>query len=168
MLLWPPWWLFLPEVLPPRATCSLLGLQASAAPTQPAKIDRDSAQVTHGPRASTIRATQDAPPASIGRIGIALLVRPAPLKRQYDVGTPVTARPSVQIFPLQPHLHIELEVIFLSIRTYGIVDLKLLIVFVHLRFAAGTSLGLDRSGELCAFVLGNLANGERRQRRYGE
>ena len=48
---------------------------------------------------------------------------------QYEVGTPVTAHPSVQIFPLQPHLHIELEVIFLSIRAYGIVDLKLLIVF---------------------------------------
>ena len=123
MLLWPPWWLFLPEVLPPRATCSLLGLQASAAPTQPAKIDRDSAEVTHGPGARTIRATQDAPPASIGRIGIALLVRPAPLKRQHDVGTPVTARPSVQVFPLQPHLHIELEVIFPSTREYGIVDL---------------------------------------------
>ena len=97
-------------------------------------------------------------------VGIALLVRPAPLKRQHDVGTSVTARPSVQIFPLQPHLHIELEVIFLSIREYGIVDLKLLIVFVHSK--PPTSLSLNRSGELCAFVLGNLAIGERRQRRY--
>jgi hypothetical protein len=87
---------------------------------------------------------------------------------QYEVGTPVTAHPSVQIFPLQPHLHIELEVILLSIRAYGIVDFKLLIVFVHLEFAAGTSFRLDRSGELCAFVLGNLAIGERRQHRYGE
>ena len=59
--------------------------QIAAAPTQPAKIDRDSAQVTHGPGARTIRATQDAPPASIGRIGISLLVRPAPLKRQYAI-----------------------------------------------------------------------------------
>jgi hypothetical protein len=97
-----------------------------------------------------------------------LLVRPAPLKRQYDVDTPVTARPSVQIFPLQPHLHIEPEVIFLSIRTYGIVDLKLLIVFVQFELATRTSLSLNRSGELCAFVLGNLAIGECRQHRYGE
>ena len=87
---------------------------------------------------------------------------------QYEIGTPVTARPSVQIFALQPHLHIELEVIFLSIRAYGIVDLKLLIVFVQLELAARTSLSLNRSGELCAFVLANLAIGERRQHRYGE
>jgi hypothetical protein len=81
----------------------------------------------------------------------------------------VTARPSVQIFPLQPHLRIELEVIFLSIRAYGTVDFKLLIVFfVQLELAARTSLSLNRSGELCAFVLGNLAIGERRQHRYGE
>jgi hypothetical protein len=65
----------------------------------------------------------------------------------------------------QPHLP---EVIFLSIRTYGIVDLKLLIVFVQLELAARTSLSLNRSGELCAFALGNLAIGERRQHRYGE
>ena len=97
-----------------------------------------------------------------------MLVRPRLLERQQDVGTPVAACPSVQIFSLQPHLHIELEVIFLSIRAYGIVDFKLLIVFVHLEFAARTSLSLNRSGELCAFVLGNLAIGERRQRRYGE
>jgi hypothetical protein len=78
-----------------------------------------------------------------------LLVRPAPLKRQYDVGTPVTARPSVLIFPLRPHLHIELEVKFLSIRAYGIVDLKLLIVFfVQLELAARTSLSLNCGGEL--------------------
>jgi hypothetical protein len=65
-------------------------------------------------------------------------------------------------------LHIKFEVIFLSICTYGIVNLKLLIVFVHLELAARTSLGLNRSGEPCAFVLGNLAIGERRQGRYGE
>lgn len=70
------------------------------------------------------------------------------------------------MFALQPDLRIELEVIFLSIRAYGIVDFELLIVFVHLEFAAGTSLGLDRSGELCAFVLGNLAIAERRQGEY--
>ena len=75
---------------------------------------------------------------------------------------------SIQIFALQPHLHIELEVIFLSIRTYGIVDLKLLVVFVHLELAARTSLSLNRSDELCAFVLGNLAIGKRRQGGYGE
>ena len=81
----------------------------------------------------------------------------------------MAACPSVQIFSLQPHLHIELEVIFLSIRAYGIVDLKLLIVFfVHFELAARTSLSLNRSGELCAFVLGHLAIGERRQHRYGE
>jgi hypothetical protein len=62
-------------------------------------------------------------------------------------------------------LPIKLEVIFLSIRTYGIVDLKLLIVFVQFELAARTSLSLNRSGELCAFVLGNLAIGERRQDR---
>jgi hypothetical protein len=65
-------------------------------------------------------------------------------------------------------LPIKLEVIFLSIRTYGIVDLKLLIIFVQFELAARTSLSLNRSGELCAFVLGNLAIGERRQQRYGE
>jgi hypothetical protein len=75
---------------------------------------------------------------------------------------------SIQIFALQPHLPIKLEVIFLSIRTYGIVDLKLLIVFVQFELAARTSLSLNRSGELCAFVLGNLAIGDRRQHRYGE
>jgi hypothetical protein len=75
---------------------------------------------------------------------------------------------SVQIFALQPHLHIELEVIFLSIRTYGIVDLELLIVFIHLELAARTSLSLNRGNELCAFVLSNLTIGERRQGRHGE
>jgi len=50
----------------------------------------------------------------------------------------------------------------------GIVDLKLLIVFVQLELAGRTFLSLNRSGELCAFVLGNLAIGERRQHRYGE
>ena len=58
-------------------------------------------------------------------------------QRPYDL--------SVQILALQPHLHIKLEVIFLSIRTYRIVDLKLLIVFVHFELAAGTSLSLNRS-----------------------
>ena len=75
---------------------------------------------------------------------------------------------SIQIFALQPHLHIELEVIFLAIRTYGMVDFKLLIVLVHFKFAGGASFSLDRSGERCAFVRGNLAIGERRQRRHGE
>ena len=46
-----------------------------------------------------------------------------------------------------------------------LVDFKLLIVFVHFQFAAGASFRLDRSGELCAFVLGNLAIGEHRQGR---
>jgi hypothetical protein len=73
---------------------------------------------------------------------------------------------SVQIFALQPHLHIKLEVIFLTVRAYGIVNFKLLIVFVQFELAARTSLSLNRSGELCAFVLSNLAIGEHRQRRY--
>jgi hypothetical protein len=87
---------------------------------------------------------------------------------QQGLGAPVAACPSVQILALQPHLQIELEVVFLPIRAYGIVYFKLLIVFVHFEFAAGASLSLDRSGELCTLVLGNLAIGERRQRRYGE
>ncbi|MEH2497961.1 hypothetical protein V1294_004440 [Bradyrhizobium sp. AZCC 1678] len=74
----------------------------------------------------------------------------------------------IKIFAFQPHLHIKLEVIFLSICTYGIVNLELLIVFVHLELAAGTSFSLNRSGEPCAFVFSNLAIGERRQDRYGE
>jgi hypothetical protein len=90
------------------------------------------------------------------------------LEQRPDIGTPVADDFSIQIFALQPHLHIKLEVIFLPIRTYRIVDLKLLIVFVHFELAAGTSLSLNRSGELGAFVLSNLAIGERRQRRYGE
>jgi hypothetical protein len=49
-------------------------------------------------------------------------------------------------------LHIKLEVIFLSIRTYSIIGLKLLIVLVQFELAARTSLGLNRSGELCAFI----------------
>jgi hypothetical protein len=65
-------------------------------------------------------------------------------------------------------LPIKLEVIFLSIRTYGIVDLKLLIIFVQFELAVRTSLSLNRSGELGAFVLANLAIGELRQDRYGE
>src|ERR1044072_364044 len=73
---------------------------------------------------------------------------------------------SIQIFALQSHLRIELEVLFLSIRTYGVIDLKLLIVLVHLELAARASLGLNRGYELCAFVLGNLAIGERRQGGY--
>jgi hypothetical protein len=88
--------------------------------------------------------------------------------RGLDIGAPADRTISVQIFALQPHLHVELEVVFLSIRTYGIVDLELLIVFVHLELAAGTSLGLNRRNELCAFVLGNLAIGEGRQGGYGE
>ena len=75
---------------------------------------------------------------------------------------------SVRIFALQPHLHVELEIIFLSVRAYGIFDLKLLIVFVHLELAAGTSLGLNCGDELCAFVLGNLAIGKRRLGGRGE
>jgi hypothetical protein len=74
----------------------------------------------------------------------------------------------IKIFAFQPHLHIKLEVIFLSICTYGIVNLELLIVFVHLELAAGTSFSLNRSGELCAFVLRNLPIGERGQGRHGE
>ena len=49
---------------------------------------------------------------------------PRLLERQQGGGTPVAACPSVQIFALQPHLHIELEVIFLCIRANGIVDFK--------------------------------------------
>ena len=59
----------------------------------------------------------------------------------------MAACPSVQILALQPHLHIEFEVIFLAVRAYGIVDFKLLIVFVHFEFAAGASFSQDRSGE---------------------
>lgn len=70
---------------------------------------------------------------------------------------------SVQIFALQPHLHIEFEVIFLAVRAYGIVDFKLLIVFIHFEFAAGTTLRLDGRGQLCAFLFGNLAIGKRGQ-----
>ena len=55
---------------------------------------------------------------------------------------------SVQIFALQPHVQVKLEVIFLSIRTYGIVNLELLIVFIHLELAARASLSLNRSSEL--------------------
>ena len=97
---------------------------------------------------------------------VALLIRAALVRTAAGYRCPGGG--SVQIFALQPHLHVELEVIFLSIRTYGIVDLKLLIVFVQLELAARTSLSLNRSGELCAFVLGNLGIGERRQHRYGE
>ena len=67
-----------------------------------------------------------------------------------------TRRPhdlSVEIFSLQPHLDIKLEVVLLSIRADRIINLKLLIVLVHLELAASTSLSLNRSGEFCAFVL---------------
>jgi len=85
-----------------------------------------------------------------------------------DIRHPAAHDLSVQIFALQPHLHIKLEVVLLSIRADRIVDLKLLIVLIHLELAASTSLSLSRSGEFCAFVLSNLAIGERRQGRYDE
>jgi hypothetical protein len=83
-----------------------------------------------------------------------------------SIDAPVEAL--VQIFALQPHLHIEFEVIFLAVCAYRIVDLKLLIVFIHFELAAVTSLGLDGGGEFYAFVLSNLAIGERGQGRNGE
>src|SRR5437868_6719728 len=55
-----------------------------------------------------------------------------------------------------------------AIRTDGIVNLELLIVFVQLELSARTSFSLDRGGEPCAFVLSNLAVGERRQGRHGK
>jgi len=85
-----------------------------------------------------------------------------------DIRHPAAHHLSVQIFSLQPHLHIKLEVVLLSIRADRIINFKLLVVFIHLEFAASTSLSLNRSGKFCAFVLGNLAIGERRQGRYGE
>ncbi len=42
-------------------------------------------------------------------------------------------------------------------------NLKLLVVFIHLKFSAGTPLRLNRSGQFCALILGNLPVGERRR-----
>lgn len=75
---------------------------------------------------------------------------------------------SVEVLALQLHLRVKLEVVLLSIRAYGVVDLKLLIVFIELELAAGASFNLDRGDQFCTFVLGDLAVGERRQGRYGE
>jgi hypothetical protein len=70
---------------------------------------------------------------------------------------------SVQSLAQQPHLHVKLQFVFLSVRTGRTTNLKLLVVFIHLKFSAGTPLRLNRSGQFCALILGNLTVGERRR-----
>jgi hypothetical protein len=97
---------------------------------------------------------------------VALLIRAMPARKAAGYRRPSGPHDHlVQVFALQPHLHIEFEIVFPAIRTYSVVNLELLIVFVHLELAARTSLSLNRGNELCAFVLSNLAIGERRQGR---